>query len=254
VSILIGVLAFCCEYMDSALGMGYGTTLTPVLLLLGYPPMLVVPTVLFSEFLTGIMAGGFHHKFGNISLHQGSRDRGIIVTLALTGSIGAVIAVFVAVNIPQVVLKGYIGAMVLSMGVLVFLFRNRTLGFSWSRIVGVGIISAFNKGMSGGGYGPLVVSGQLLSGNEAASSIGVTSFAEGLICAVGFSLYLILHGGSGWFAEHWGFYLPIILGAVFAAPTAAWTTKVMARKVDLKIIISILTCVLGAWTLWKTFA
>lgn len=252
--IMIVVLAFFCEYMDSSLGMGYGTTLTPVLMLMGYPPLLIVPTVLFSEFLTGITAGLFHHQFGNISLRRRSRDRRVIGVLTLTGVVGTIIAVFTAVNIPNVVLKGYIGAMVLSMGVLVFVFRNRRFHFSWSRIAGLGIISAFNKGMSGGGYGPLVVSGQLLAGHDAKNAIGTTSLAEGLICAVGFSLYLILHGGSGWFSENWGFYLPVISGAMLAAPVAAWTTKVVSRKVDLKIVIAIVTCVLGAWTLWKTFA
>lgn len=148
--ILLGVLAFFCEYVDSSLGMGYGTTLTPVLLLLGYPPLLIVPTVLFSEFLSGLTAGAFHHRLGNISLHRGSRDLGVILALAATGVVGTSIAVFVAINIPKTVLKGYIGAMVLAMGVLVFIFRRHQIRFSWGRIVSLGAISAFNKGISGG--------------------------------------------------------------------------------------------------------
>jgi hypothetical protein len=234
--------------------MGYGTTLTPVLILMGYPPILIVPTVLFSEFLTGVIAGGFHHVFGNISLRRGGHDLGIIIVLASTGVIGTLLAVVTAINIPRVVLKGYIGAMVLSMGVLVFIFRRHTLLFSWPRIVGVGIISAFNKGMSGGGYGPLVVSGQLLSGHGTRNAIGVASFAEGLICAVGFPLYLIMHDGAGWFVEHLSFYLPVVIGAILAAPVAAWTTKTISRRVGLRLIIALLTCTLGAWTLWKTFS
>ncbi len=59
------LLAFVCELVDSTLGMGYGTTLTPLLLILGYEPIVIVPAVLFSEFLTGISAGFFHHEFGN---------------------------------------------------------------------------------------------------------------------------------------------------------------------------------------------
>jgi len=247
------VLAFLCETVDSALGMGYGTTLTPILLLLGYPPLLIVPTILFSEFISGLLAGLFHHSCGNISLRRKSRDWRVIGVLGATGAIGAVVAVFVAVNISKVVLKGYIGAMVLAMGLLVLLLRRKTFAFSWRRIFGLGLLSAFNKGMSGGGYGPLVVSGQILSGNTATSSIGVTSMAESIICAVGFSLYLGLNRGFAWFPENWTFALPIVAGAAVAAPVAAWTTKVVSRRVDLRLIVGVLTSVLGAWTLWNTF-
>ena len=53
----LALLALGCEYVDSTLGMGYGTTLTPVLLLIGYEPAQIVPSVLLSEFLTGVLAG-----------------------------------------------------------------------------------------------------------------------------------------------------------------------------------------------------
>ena len=43
----IVLLAFFCELVDSTLGMGYGTTLTPLLLAVGYEPIAIVPAVLF---------------------------------------------------------------------------------------------------------------------------------------------------------------------------------------------------------------
>ena len=39
-------LAFCCEFVDSSLGMGYGTILTPTLLIMGFEPLMVIPAVL----------------------------------------------------------------------------------------------------------------------------------------------------------------------------------------------------------------
>ena len=48
----IFLAAFIAEYFDSSLGMGYGTTLTPVLLFMGYTPMQIVPAVLLSEMIT----------------------------------------------------------------------------------------------------------------------------------------------------------------------------------------------------------
>lgn len=250
----IGLISFACEYLNASLGMGYGTTLAPLLILVGYSPALIVPTILLTGFATGIVSGFFHHGFGNISLRRGSRDRGVIATLATTGIAGVVVAVVTAVSLPERTLEAYIGAMVLLMGVLVFVFRNYSLRFSWPRIVGVGAVAAFNKGMSGGGYGPLVVSGQVLSGHGTKNAVGVACLAEGLICGVGFPLYLIADGGWHWFSRHWMFYLPVVLGALLAAPAASWTTKVVARRVNLNVLIALLSCLLGGWTLWKVFA
>jgi hypothetical protein len=65
--VVIVLLAFVCEYVDSSLGMGYGTTLTPLLVMLG------LPAILLSELATGITAGSFHHGFGNVNLLVGPK-------------------------------------------------------------------------------------------------------------------------------------------------------------------------------------
>jgi len=78
----LALLALVCEYVDSTLGMGYGTTLTPILLLLGYEPAQIVPSVLLSEFLTGILAGVLHHELGNVNLKPGSRPFKVAMALA----------------------------------------------------------------------------------------------------------------------------------------------------------------------------
>ena len=121
----LAILAFFCEYMDSTLGMGYGTTLTPVLLIMGYQPLQVVPVILISELITGLLAGAFHHKEGNVdfkpkiiqipeiieelktfgyikTLRKGiPRHLKVALLLAACSIIGTVFAVFIAVNIPK---------------------------------------------------------------------------------------------------------------------------------------------------------
>ena len=109
----IVLLALVCEYVDSTLGMGYGTTLTPVLLLLGYDTGQIVPSVLLSEFLTGILAGILHQGLGNVSFKSGSRPFKVALALAACSVVGTLAAVFIAVNIPKWVLKTYIGVLVL---------------------------------------------------------------------------------------------------------------------------------------------
>ncbi|MCK4721584.1 sulfite exporter TauE/SafE family protein, partial [bacterium] len=69
---LIALVALVCEYADSTLGMGYGTTLTPVLLLFGYEPLVVVPAILVSELITGLSGAVSHKEAGNIDLSKNS--------------------------------------------------------------------------------------------------------------------------------------------------------------------------------------
>ncbi|MCK4822395.1 sulfite exporter TauE/SafE family protein, partial [bacterium] len=192
--VILFFVAFICEFIDSSLGMGYGTTLTPLLLILGYSPLVVIPAILMSEFLTGSFAAFMHHRIGNVKFdfrndpnHRlikkmrmlgyipRSNASKIALVLAVCSLFGAVIAVFVAINIPKFYLKLFIGVIVFTMGLLILLKRNTRHKFSWKKIVGLGLLAAFNKGLSGGGYGPLVTSGQILSGVDTKSSVAITS-------------------------------------------------------------------------------
>jgi len=151
------LLAFICEFVDSSLGMGYGTTLTPLLLVFGYEPSEIVPAVLFSEFVTGLAAAIFHHEFGNVNFRPGTRDFKVMLVMAALSIIGAILSVSLAVRLPALVVKVYIGLLVLSIGLWILKNHRREMSFSWRRIAGLGFLAAFNKGISGGGYGPVNV-------------------------------------------------------------------------------------------------
>ena len=267
------VCAFLCEYMDSTLGMGYGTTLTPVFLLMGFPPIQIVPAILLSELISGILAGVFHHRQGNVNLKPSNADAfkiknmlsplGYIETirktfpkhlkvallLAMCSVIGTVAAVFIAVTIPKFWLKMYIGCLVLSMGIIILVCLNREFKFSWKKIVGLGLIASFNKGMSGGGYGPVVTGGQILSGVESKSAIGITSLAEGLTCLVGVITYMLVSGNS----VNWRLAPYITIGAVLSVPFSAKSVKLISTR-KLKLAIALLTIALGVLTIVKTAA
>jgi len=170
--VAIVIIAFLCEYMDSTLGMGYGTTLTPVFMLMGFSPMQIVPVILLSELISGLLAGFFHHREGNVDLKPKSADifkirnmlsplgyiesfkktvplhLKIALLLASCSVVGTVAAVFVAVNIPKFWLKLYIGCLVLSMGIVILVCLNKNFRFSWKKITLLGLIASFNKGMS----------------------------------------------------------------------------------------------------------
>jgi uncharacterized membrane protein YfcA len=241
--LLISILAFFCELIDSSLGMGYGTTLTPILLIFGFGPLEIVPSILLSELITGVSAGLAHHKVGNVCFKRGSIHLNICGVLALCSIIGASIAVFLAINIPSIWLKTYIGLVVLSMGIVVLLTINKNYKFSWKKITFLGLVAAFNKGMSGGGYGPVVTGGQILSGVKGNNAIGITSMAEGLTCVVGVIVFIL----SPEFVN-WELAPSLILGALISVPFSTIIVKKLPTKA-LKISIGSLTLLLGLITL-----
>ena len=238
-------LAFGAEYIDSSLGMGYGTALAPLLLLLGFTPIQIVPAVLLSEFVTGVSAGIAHHSLGNVDLGRGSKARKVVWILSGCSVVGGVAAVFLALKLPTNIVKLYIGAMVLAVGLFILFGRRLVGGFSWRNIVGLGTLAAFNKGISGGGYGPLLTGGQILAGVSEKEAVGVTSLAEGVVCLVGVILYVALHG-----MPEWSLALPLLTGAILSVPAATWTVKLLPAK-SLRRAIGFLTILLGILTLAK---
>jgi len=267
--IAIIIIAFLAEYTDSTIGMGYGTILTPVLLLLGFEPLRIVPAVLFSEFVTGLLAGFTHHSMGNVDFRPRSTNlryiikrlnelgyvegfkRGIplhlkaALLIASCSIIGTLTAVFIAINITKYYLTLYIGILILTIGVVILKTINSKFGFSWKKMTFLGLIASFNKGISGGGYGPVVAGGQILAGVDEKNAIGITSLAEGLTCFFGVIAY-ILTGNK----LDWSIALYLVIGAILSVPLGAYTVRKMETK-RLRIVIGIATTILGIFTIGK---
>jgi uncharacterized protein len=242
---LIMVTAFLSEYLDSGLGMGYGTALAPILIIMGHEPLKVVPAVLISQLFTDIAACIAHHKLYNVDLRIGSKDFKAALALGAISSIGVIIAVIAAVNIPKWLLTLYIGLIVFAMGILILISLKKPTKFSWNKIIGLGLIASFNKGISGGGYGPIIMGGQILSGVHVKNAIGITAFAEAITCLIGFVLYLVSGKEIDWLLTGL-----LVVSATLAVPCAALTVK-SVEAVRLKKYIGVLIAILGLLTFSK---
>lgn len=272
--LVIVLLSFVFEFVDSSLGMGYGTSLTPAMLALGFSPADIVPAILISELVTGVLASVFHHQRGNASFtpdisglympdalkkihtkdglmkawQRTPQDLKVGIVLSLSSIAGAIIAVIIATSLPMMYIKLYIGLMVTTIGLIILLKRNHEYRFSWMRILALGGIAAFNKGISGGGYGPVVTSGQLLSGVRTKNAVAITSFSEIVASASGLVTFLVL--GKNIFSPA----LPyLLLGAVVSAPLSAFVVAKTNTK-RLTVLVGILTLILGGYTLYKLVA
>jgi len=265
------VFALCAEYIDSTLGMGYGTALTPILLILGFDPLQVVPAVLLSELVTGLFAGFTHHSFGNVNFKPktisifriiracksyGIREsasrglpRALKVTLVISccSVVGSVSAVFLAVQMSPLLLKTIIGILILIVGIVIIITAGKEYMFSWKRILILGVVASFNKGLSGGGYGPVVTGGQLISGVDGKNAIAITSVAEGLTCLVGIVTYLALNRSIDLMLAPY-----LLIGALISVPISAFTVKHLSPHV-FKPLIGAITAFMGGLSLFKVF-
>jgi hypothetical protein len=263
--ILILFVALMCQYISISIGVGYGIILTPLLLILGLAPLQVVPAVLFSQFAGGTIGSVVHHRLGNIELDlkrdrrsvkgglwgldylPRSNDAKVIAILAIFGVIGVLVGVFTAINIPRIALETYIGAVVLGIGLLILIRLNKKSAFSWRGLTAIGLLGGFNKGISGGAYVVLAAGGQIIVGRETKSSLGSTTMAVTIVCAVGFLSYLLLGGDINWIL-----IAATSIGSVIAAPFAALTVKKIATA-KLKLGIGLATTILGIITIVRTF-
>ena len=92
----------------------------------------------------------------------------------------------------------------------------------------------------------LLQGGQILSGIDSKSAVGVTSLAEGLTCFVGIVTYILVS------KSQLDLRLApfIVIGAVLSVPFSVKSVKIINEK-WLKLVIAVLTIILGLFTLSK---
>jgi hypothetical protein len=213
-------------------------------------PLKLVPTILLSEIVTGFAASFFHAQAGNVDFSRRSRHAGVILLLVIGSLVGAGIGVPIARRLPEQALKIVIGVIILAAGLCIWVFSSRRIALRRGLLLVTITVASFNKSVSGGGYGPLMTSGQVLGGVEGRAAVGITSFAEAVTCILGFALYLCLSGGA---AIEPSLIAPVLAGALLSVPFSAELVKGI-RESMLKRAIAVLAMVMGSWTVMRALA
>jgi hypothetical protein len=242
--LIVFLFAFIYEVIDSSLGQGYGTLGTPTFILLGLSSKVIVPSILISQSIGGLIGSWRQHVFKNVDFsHKKTDDIKKVYFIVVCGITGVLISSFIGVKVSKDILTTYIGVMVLAIGILIL--SGIVLKFSWKKLAVIGFISAFNKGMSGGGYGPIVAGGQTVIGVGGKKSVGITNLAEAPICITGFAIWASM-----------GELPPIELmasmcvGSGIASMFGAWITYKLPHK-HLKTIMGVVVTILGILCLAK---
>jgi uncharacterized membrane protein YfcA len=236
---LFALAGFVAQMIDGTLSMGYGVSATTLLLSLGLPPAAASASVHTSEVVTTAFAAYSHWRVGNVIASW-------VKKLLIPGVIGAVIGAYVLTSIPGDVMKPFIAAYLVVMGIVILYkaFRHRPEGESHAHIVPLGVIGGFCDSVGGGGWGPIVAGTLLARGNPPRTTIGSVAFAEFFVTVAASATLLVTIGVSNW--------LPIAglaLGGAIASPIAARLTGKIPAK-PMMITVGVVIILLSVRTIF----
>ena len=244
------VTGFIGALLDNSFGMGYGL-LTPIFVFLGFDIRVVVPTLLFSQAMTGFAGVVFHQINKNLSFGKlGNRETKVFFLFTIVGILGSLIALIFAVSFSDLFMLVYIGIMMILVGLIVLVrmdFRK-----SWNVLYVISAVAGFNKAISGGGYGPLVTTGQLMAGYKVRNSVGITQFSEATISTLGFMFYTLFNDFTQVVLTLELGIIMVIAGLV-SAPIGARVARKLEERLA-KRVVAVLSITLGIITLLRIMA
>jgi uncharacterized protein len=245
---ILVLFGFALAVIDTAFGMGYGTLATPILLIAGFKSLDIVPAVLLSQGVAAGFATMFHLRYKNVDLFdlKGS-DTKISAAIIGFGIVGVVAAVALAISLPSLYVKTYIGLLVVAMGLL--LMARPKFRFTWPRVFLVSIANGFDKAISGGSFGPVAVGGLLSLGHDFRNSIGIAVFTVMAVNLAGFAMYL-LSGAIG--ATELYLIVTLSIGGIIGSTVGPAITNHLDAKRHF-VVLALLMVAIGALSLLTTF-
>ena len=257
---LVIILAFLLEIMDSCAGMGFGTGLTPLLFLLGYEPLQVVPILLISEAITGFTAGFFHQEFENAKFNLKkpiNKETRVMLNIAIFGCLAIIISVFLtyyAIKVDKTIIQTYVAILVLAMGLIAIIkLKYKSTTYKPKLLTFFSALAGFNKGIGAGGYGPVVMLGQIFSGIYEKTATAIVSFAEGIVSVAGVAAFVLVPVISSQPIEIDFILLPsVFTGGFIAAMISPYMVRVLPNKLW-KIVIPTYALAIGIYVLVKLY-
>ena len=236
-------VGFFAQAIDGALGMAYGVTATTFLLGAGASPASASASVHIAEIFTTGFSGVSHLKYGNV-------NRQLFTRLLVPGILGAVLGTIVITQLEGEVMRPYVTAYLLIMGLYILskAFRKFRARADEPRHVGkLAAFGGFVDAAGGGGWGPVVTSTLVGSGRDPRTTIGSVNFAEFFITvATAASFSLLAESGT------WVLVAGLVVGGLFAAPFAALLCRRLRAR-TLLILVGTLISAISAYGLGRLF-
>lgn len=224
--LILIAIGFCAQMIDGALGMAFGIIATSTLIATGVPPAIASAAIHAAEVVTTAISGVSHLWNGNV-------DRKLLFRLVATGVAGGVVGAYVLTGLPENIIRPIVTIYLGAMSVLIF---ARVLGWKLVRwkpsisIVGAG--GGFLDAVGGGGWGPLVASTLMASGDNPRRTVGSVNLAEFFV-TVSVSVTFLTQLD---FASYGELALGLVIGGAIAAPLAGYLVRILPTRVMLTLV------------------
>lgn len=240
-AVMVGLFA---QIIDGALGMAYGITATTFLLSTGVPPAAASASVHMAEVFTTGFSGFSHWRMGNV-------DKALFKRLLIPGIAGAVLGAWVITSVDGKAIKPWISAYLVGMGLYVLSKAFRSIKKRKEppkHVAALALTGGFVDSVGGGGWGPVVTTSLIGTGNDPRTTIGSVNAAEFFLSIAGGISFALLIGFT-----HWQVIAGLVVGGLFAAPFAAWLCKHLPAR-TLLILVGVLITLISSFNLWKALA
>lgn len=247
------LLAAFFEFMDASAGMGFGTALTPILLVLGFDPKQIVPVVMIQQGVAGLVGAFLHREFENVEwkFKPMSETVKLWLIVALAGILAvtvSIVGIYKVLHVDKVWIKLYVAILLLMMGFISLFQSRKDRPYKPGKMIGWAALAGFNKGVGGGGYGPVVTIGGLLAGVPVKSMLAVTAICEGTVSTFAIIVWLAMLT-SGVQIDY--LLLPsMMIATMFSAVAAPYMTRVFPEKLW-KIIVPAYCVVVSVLCFYK---
>jgi uncharacterized membrane protein YfcA len=239
-------VGFLAQAIDGALGMAYGVTATTFLLSAGASPAAASASVHIAEVFTTGLSGISHVKLGNV-------NKSLFLRLLLPGIIGAVLGAVLITQVDGKALKPFISAYLLLMGLYILSKAYRHVVKPKPKqprhVAKLALFGGFVDSAGGGGWGPVVTSTLIGSGNDPRTTIGSVNFAEFFLTISSATAFIMLAGQP----DTWTLVAGLVLGGLFAAPFAALLCKKLPARALLTIVGCLITLI-SAYNIYSSLA
>ena len=234
-------VGFLAQVVDGALGMAYGITATTFLLSAGASPAAASASVHIAEVFTTGLSGISHVKLGNV-------NKSLFLRLLLPGIIGAVLGAVLITQFDGAVMKPFISAYLLLMGLYILskAYRHVKQRKEPKHVAKLALFGGFVDAAGGGGWGPAVTSSLLGSGSDPRTTIGSVNFAEFFLTIASATSFILLAGEP----STWMMVAGLVFGGLFAAPFAALLCKKLPARTLLTIVGCLITFI-SAYNIYK---
>ena len=228
---VVGLLA---QTVDGALGMAYGITSTSFLLATGSTPAVASANVHIAEVFTTGVSGIAHVKLGNV-------NRSLFLRLLIPGMLGASTGAWTVSTVDADIIKPFISVYLFLMGLYIVSKIFRTIQVrkeAPKHVAKLGLLGGYVDAVGGGGWGPVVTTTLVGTGQDPRTTIGSVNLAEFFLTFISASVFAVLIDETPWPTV-----AGLVAGGLFAAPFAAYLTKRLHTKALLLIVGSVIALI-----------